>query len=336
MSDFYQLDPARQVALLEQLAPSVLPRWGIDSAELRLIKYRENAVFELNAGTRRYALRMHRMGYHTDPELESELDWMTALSDAGVRVPQVVPALDGSNFVKCQDNRLPQDLQVDLFEWLNGDILGSVEDGVTDQAQAIANFRTMGELAARVHNQASQWTPPAGFVRHAWDAEGLAGEQPFWGRFWELSAASPAQRQILNRARSRVFQDLKSLQQSPMTYSMIHADFAPENIMIDDHGLRLIDFDDAGFGWHLFELATSLYFVTGEGWYEDAKQALIAGYRSQRELTDAQLALLPLFLLARGLTYIGWVHTRQETETAQELTPAVLEMGLAHADAYLA
>ena len=26
----------------------------------------------------------------------------------------------------------------------------------------------------------------------------------------------------------------------------------------------VIDFDDAGFGWHLFELATSLYFITDD------------------------------------------------------------------------
>ena len=96
--------------------------------------------------------------------------------------------------------------------------------------------------------------------------------------------------------------------------------------MVDSDGLRLIDFDDAGFGWHLFELVTSLYFLD-ESSFEVAKDALIEGYRGRRQLTDEQVALLPLFFMARGLTYVGWAHTRPETETAKELTPSLLEMG---------
>ncbi|MDG2375368.1 MAG: hypothetical protein P8M18_03360 [Woeseiaceae bacterium] len=34
---------------------------------------------------------------------------------------------------------------------------------------------------------------------------------------------------------------------------MIDADFSAENIMVYDAGVRLIGFDDAGFGRHLFE-----------------------------------------------------------------------------------
>ena len=31
--------------------------------------------------------------------------------------------------------------------------------------------------------------------------------------------------------------------------------------MVQGDRIKLIDFDDAGFGWHLFELATALYFI---------------------------------------------------------------------------
>ena len=59
---------------------------------------------------------------------------------------------------------------------------------------------------------------------------------------------------------------------------------------------------------------------------------MIEGYRSHRPLSDAQLELLPLFLTARGFTYLGWVHTRQETETARELTPMLLEAACRQAE----
>jgi hypothetical protein len=45
--------------------------------------------------------------------------------------------------------------------------------------------------------------------------------------------------------------------------------------------------------------------------------------------------MLPLFFLARGITYLGWVHTRSETETARELTPMIRELVCDLAENYL-
>ena len=187
-------------------------------------------------------------------------------------------------------------------------------------------FHTIGKLAARLHNQACSWTLPPDFTRHAWDAEGLVGERPFWGRFWELAALSPAQRQLVLTARDRLRRDLGALNRSTAVYGLIHADFAPENLLVDGERIRLLDFDDVGFGWHLLEIATSLYFPLGQPYYEAIREAVIAGYRTERALPDEQLALLPLFLAARGTTYLGWVHTRQETDTARELTPMLVDL----------
>lgn len=335
MKDFFKASADEQRQRLEAAARAALLRWNVSDATLELIKHRENAVFRVEHNGHKAALRLHRHGYHTDDELRSELQWMQALANAGVLVPNVIPADSGELFVNYTADGLPGELQIDLFEWIDGRPLGSVEDGVADPAAIESTYRAIGELAARVHNQAVSWKLPRGFVRHAWDAEGLAGAEPFWGQFWKLGSASKAEAELLAQSRERVFADLDRLAKSPGSYSMIHADFAPENVMVNGEEVRLIDFDDAGFGWHLFELATSLYFIRGESFYDNAKHALIAGYRKHRQLTDAELERLPLFLLARGLTYIGWVHTRQETETARQLTPMLLASACELAEQYL-
>jgi len=335
VSDFFNLDVDSQVQRLEAAALEALQRWNMPDASLHLIKYRENAVFQVDSNGLRRALRLHRCGYHTDDELRSELQWMQALGEAGITVPELVPADSGDLFITHTGDGLPGEIQVDLFEWIDGEQLGSVEEGISDAASVAATHRTVGELAAQVHNQAVSWQMPEGFTRHAWDADGLAGEQPFWGRFWEIDAASAAEKELLIRGRDAVYRDLSQLAKSPGTYSMIHADFAPENLMVDGGQVRLIDFDDAGFGWHLFELVTCLFFIQGEDYFEQAQDALIAGYREHRQLTDEQLELLPLFFLARAFTYVGWGHTRNETETAKELTPMLLEAACGLTEEYL-
>ena len=45
---------------------------------------------------------------------------------------------------------------------------------------------TLGSIMAKMHNHAEHWREPVGFTRHAWDVDGLTGDRPFWGRFWEL------------------------------------------------------------------------------------------------------------------------------------------------------
>jgi len=335
MTDFFDIDAASQAQRLEAAGRAALQNWDMPECRLQLIKYRENAVFRVDGNGVRRALRLHRHGYHSDGALRSELQWMQALGAVGITVPTIVPAASGDLFVTHQADGLPGAIQVDLFEWIDGEQLGTVEQGVADAAGVAATYRTVGELAAKVHNQAVSWQLPPGFERHAWDADGLAGEQPFWGRFWDIGAASDEQRKLLQRSRDVVYRELSRLAKSPGTYSMIHADFVPENIMMDGGQVRLIDFDDAGFGWHLFELATSLYFIMGEPYFDQARHALIDGYRAHRQLSDEQLALLPLFFLARGLTYVAWVHTRRETETAGELTPMLLTAACELAEEYL-
>jgi Ser/Thr protein kinase RdoA (MazF antagonist) len=338
MPGFYELTPAEQGERMAALARAALAGWDLDARELMLLKYRENAVFRVTtADGRRYAIRVHRAGYHSDAELRSELQWMRALAADGFDVPELVPTHGGDLFQVVSHSGVPEARQVDLFEWIEGRQLGTVEAGVEADAKTLVpTFRTIGVLAARLHNHSERWRPPPGFMRQAWDLEGLVGERPLWGRFWELAALSEAERALMIRARDRVRQELSTLERSARNYGLIHADFAPENLMVDGQRVRLIDFDDAGYGWHLFEIATTLYFHIGQPYFEAVERATIEGYQSERELTAADATLLPLFYTARGFTYLGWVHTRRETETARELTPMLIELSCGVARRYLA
>jgi Ser/Thr protein kinase RdoA (MazF antagonist) len=327
-------------AFLEQmqaLALVALRDWDLTVTNLAAIKVRENAVFRLDlAGGGRAVLRVHRRGYHSDEQLVSEFHWLRALAAAGIAVPRAIRSRRGRDFeVVATPAAGPR--QIDVFEWIDGSPLGSIENGVSGEGAAIAGqYHTIGTLAARMHNQSAGWQRPAGFQRHAWDLAGLVGEQPLWGRFWELAALTRGQNNLLERARAAIAEGLAAYGMNPEHYGLIHADLVPENLLIDGNQVRVIDFDDAGFGWHLFELATSLYFIAGDSNYPTARDALIRGYRSERPLPADALERLPLFLAARGTTYLGWVHTRQGSDTARELTPFLIERACAVAEEYLA
>ena len=337
MSAFAELSPEEQATRLHRLAVAAVSRWPLDCVRIEPIKVRENAVYAVHtADHRRVVLRVHRLGYHSDEALQSELTWMSALGESGLEVPQAVPSRAGKSFERVAVADVPGPRQVDVFEWIEGRQLGSVEQGLTsDPAWIAQTYGIVGELMARMHNQSCSWEPPASFQRHSWCDEGLTGEAPLWGRFWELDALSWQQRALFQRLRQQIAQELCAYGKGADRFGLIHADLVPENILVDADRLRIIDFDDAGFGWHMFDIATSLYFIRREGFYETARDALVNGYRRHRPLTAEHLRQLPMFLAARGTTYLGWVHTRRGEATARELTPQLIELAVAAAADYL-
>ena len=337
MTDFYRLPLDERAARLRALARVALARWGADDCEPAIVKYRENAVFRVRAADGRDAvLRVHRHGYHSDAALRSELAWMEALHADGIDAPAVIPSAAGARFETVEAPSVPEPRQVDMLAWMPGIPIGTLEEGLNPAIEDVhAAFAGVGRLCARLHNQTEAWPLPAGFVRHAWDRDGLVGPEPLWGRFWEAAALGADERRLIERARDGVHEALTAYGRSPERYGLIHADFNLDNMLLDGDRVIPLDFDDCGFGWHLFDLVTVWTMFHGSAIAEEMRAGVVEGYRRERALPDDELAHLPLFELARAFSYLGWVHTRSETASAQSLAPEVARLACTLAEAYL-
>jgi Ser/Thr protein kinase RdoA (MazF antagonist) len=337
MTNFYDWSTDRQIAALGDLAQVALRQYQGSFAEPTLIKYRENAIFKVEREDGAvFALRIHRYGYHSDAALTSELAWMSALASSGVAMPTIMRNHAGDMLTFAQSASIPERRQIDMLSWLDGLPLAVLEQGGTlSSEQRCAHYRKVGALLATLHDQAATWRRPPDFSRPNWFTDALVGENPNWGRFWELKKLTSGERALVTRARDSAAAALASLPQTAQNSGLIHADLLADNVIIDGTQVRPIDFDDCGFGWHLFDLATAIYFTRDDADHDGLKDALISGYRAVRPLTDGDLAALPLFLLLRATTYLGWVSTRAETPTARELAPMLIERCCREAEDFL-
>ena len=298
--------------------------WGFQDAPATLIAQRENRVYRVDAATGRFALRLHRPGLRTSKELWSELQWTRALSDAGVRVPEPVPSREGA-YLHAIDG-----IDVDVQRWIDGAPLGRSGEALA-LADTDGTFHSVGREMARLHAASDAWTAPPDFVRPAWDRTGLLGGAPLWDRFWDNPTLSDADRRLFVQTREAANRHLAGIE-SMLDFGLIHADMLRENLMFGPAGLHIIDFDDSGFGFRLFDLATALVKNMDEPDYATIRAALLAGYG---EVRDIDLTELDFFILLRALTYVGWVMSRMSEPGSEERNRRFIALARRLATRYL-
>ena len=276
-----------------------LALWDMAGAECHFIAGRENRVYQVRHGSEAYALRFKRPGYRDLAELASELDWLAEMARAGLGVPAPRPSVNG-RLLETVDGQV-----VDLITWLTGTPLGRSREPMT-LADPVRTFSDLGAEMARLHLACDEWKVPQGFTRCRWDAEGLLGKAPLWGRFWDSPMLDAPTRAMLRDFRQQAARALAALD---LDTGLIHADLVRENVLIDGTALHLIDFDDGGYGYRLFDVATALLKNRAEPNYPALRQALLDGYLGVRHLDMDQL---DLFLALRAATYVGWIVPRMD------------------------
>jgi Ser/Thr protein kinase RdoA (MazF antagonist) len=312
-----------------RFAEGTVTQYGLSpAAGFDLLSYRENAVYRVTqpqaAPT---VLKVLRPGYHSQAALMSDIAWCDELRAHGVDTARALANRDGQRLTRLGELDGTPVYGV-LYAWL---------DGAPPQADEIVNtYHQLGAVSAQVHKISDAWTRPDWFQRHRWDADGLVGANPFWGRFLDLPGLTDAQRDLFALAASKVHAQLRAFGTAPDRFGLIHADLSPENVFLHQGQVRIIDFDDAGFGWSLFDLATSLSLLLTEDYLTDVRDAWIAGYREVGVLPDSHLQQLPALLVARLLSGVGWMHTRSDTDMAKAMTEPIVDLTTHYATEYLA
>ncbi len=300
---------------IDDFAAEAVRRFELTEATATLCNVSENHTYrvEVPGSERGFALRVHRPGYRTPRQIESELEWIDALREDGA-VDTCVPvtAPGGERVLPISIDGLG-DRNVVLFEWLPGREPDPEGEAVLD------GFRTLGAVSARMHAHARAWTPPPGFDRPAWDYEHTLGAGGYWGRWQDGLGMGPEERALLERLDATIRARLEAYGQSPERFGLVHADIRLANLLEDDGHVRVIDFDDSGFAWFMYDFATTVSFMEDHPRVPDLREAWLEGYRSVAPLDAADEAELDTFVMLRRLLLVAWIgsHHTFATEAAE-------------------
>ena len=271
---------------MDNLGPELTQYWDFDPDSFQLLAARENTIYCAQTERGKIVIRKHRAGYQDATRIESELCLMHAMKAANCSVP---------NAIAAKNNRFVIAHEGDHFtavSWVSGKTMSDVlsSDPSVDRITQI--YHDLGVRLAEFHDTADAWSPPKNFSRHSWDRLGLVGAQPFWGRFWDNPDLLPDERYIFTQIQDQMNEALSHLEDT-LDYGLIHADLIPDNVMIDENDITFLDFDDCGFGFRLFDIATILLKQIETHDFQDKAKALMEGYRTRRDL-DRDLFLCSL------------------------------------------
>lgn len=322
----------QQMAVLDGLALGALSHYDLpDGSTASLLNLSENATYGIAAPDgRRWALRLHREGYHPRQAIASELAWAADLRRNGVATtPNPVSGIDGQLIQSVSHPRLTKPRNAVLFDWETG-----TEPGIGDDLSGA--FEALGEIAARMHVHARQWRRPTWFARHSWTFDTALGpERPHWGRWRDGVGMDREKEKLFDRTVGLVGRRLAAYGMGAERFGLIHADLRLANLLVDGENVKVIDFDDCGFGWYMYDAATPVSFYEHEPHVPDLLENWTRGYRKVLPLSAEDEAEIPTFLILRRILLVAWIASHFEAEFPRSLGAAYTDGSLPLCEDYL-
>ena len=286
----------------------ILPMWDASrDSHVRLLSLSENAVYfvEDTVGNQRFIVRVHRTGYNTKSEIESELIWLKTLGDeTKVKLPAPILGHSGG-FI--QD--LPSGTSAVAFDFINGRHPTSEDD-------ILITLNYLGATAAQFHRHARGWARPPGFTRKIWDFPHCLGSAAIWGDWRDAPGLSATNIMYLESIVSTLKTRLESFGCGPDRFGLVHGDMKLANVLISDDGLHVLDFDDCGYCWFLYDYGCAMTGLDVGSAADARTQAWISGYRQVADLSRDDEEMLPTFSLLRRFLTMAWAGSHIDSPNA--------------------
>lgn len=290
---------------MREVAMAALANYHLRAKKIELLNHYHNTSFRvlIQASPHNkpvnYVLRIHRPEYQTIDSIKSELNWLHRLHALGIEVPEPKTTKQGSEIVTAQVGGILPRTCV-LFHWIEGIKRYSSLNH--------ERMRRLGTLVGLVHQHASEISDLEKFTRPTWDWHYLSG-QFFPGINLNKYPAyfHARSKTILRKSAVKIQNILRDIGKSERTFGLIHADLSYQNTLFKREKIALIDFDNCGWGYYLYDLAVILANVRYHPNYDALESGLIIGYSFKRQLPAEYPIILTGLMAANIYSHTMWL-----------------------------
>ena len=267
--------------------------WGITGYGEKL-GASENFVFAVKVAGGEAVLRLTHSDRRPEEQVAAEIAFMRHLADAGVPVPEVLPA--------------PNRAFLQRLEVANGYFTGVLMEKVpgTVLSRRFPRGSVMPEWIVR------EWGRAIGRMHRLsadLNREGVTFARNRWDRIYtdEADALRPEEQAVRPHARARqqLVEQFHSFAEDPDSFGLIHMDLHQGNIIVSEDRFTCIDFDDSSYHFFIQDIAMPLYYqflFNEEGWEERLYpffKVFLSAYFEEYRLDPEWFRHLPAFLRVR-------------------------------------
>ncbi len=303
-----------QTSAYDYIAKAALDQYGMAQGKLWFLGHSGSVTFCVEIQQKKFLLRIHQPisrlqdnVWQRPDVIKSELLWLAALHrDTEIVVQEPVKNLQDQWVTQVLTDETKEVFYCSLLHWIDGNILNSHR--TPQQAYQL------GLLLARLHQHSNQWQLPQNFVRPAYDQNRLQAAllALYPAVLQELISAENYK--ILEVAVSRVQGMIETLGQTQDIWGLIHADLHEGNYLLNNEEFRPIDFAVCGFGYYLYDVASSLQYLL-----PTVRASFFEGYQTIRKLPENYLQITESFLLMALIEVLSFhVNNPQEHEGISE------------------
>ena len=301
LSTMWKVDSMIDVAGSSPLAERILDHWTHDHGSVRFFRSSTNFLYVFRDDGNRYFLRFADGSERSREAIDAEVDLVNWLAGAGIDVARPVRSANG-NFVETIETELG------TFHAVVFAALAGAQFDISELNDA--QFRAWGEALGKLHTALKDYAGPGFSARRTWrDHLELAREY--------ILGDAPA----LQDECDQIAALLGTLPVDHDTYGLIHFDFELDNLVWQDQGIGILDFDDCAHYWYAVDIAFALQdlFNDGADLHDTSFRQFVRGYTTYCPLNEVLLSQIPLFLRLGNL--VGYARL-------------VRAMDLPHARAY--
>ncbi len=263
-----------------------------------------NDIYEIRcADGKKYSMRIYRQGVFPRESIDFELEALLHLHSQGFPAAYPIPRKSGGYVTEIaapEGNRFA--------------ILTTFAKGDEPDYSKAENCRLMGESVAQMHKVSESFKST--FKRPELDLQLLLVERV--NDIRPHVQHRPDKLAFLEELVKEAHEAVLAAPVNELDYGFVHADVHGGNNHLHEGVITHFDFEECGFGFRAFDLATFKWGAIPRK-KPELWDAFIEGYQSVKKINKADLALHDTFVVIRHIWLIAF-HMRNAHDFGQEIT----------------
>lgn len=283
----------------KQLTEEITKRYHLNLDKATLVEGHEggrNVIFICDKDSNKVVLRISALGDRSQEEYLAEVEFVHNLAKNGASVADVMLS-ENMNYV--EEFILGEEpVYISLFALAPGILISDNGYQYREGVPLAEYFYNTGKVLGRIHEISKKYVPK--YKRYSME------EHYNKDYINELISDKYV---TLKKAIFKVLDQYSIMKKTDENYGLVHFDFSDGNYNInyENGDITVYDFDNCCYCFYLFDLAN--LWTHGVGWIQwesniekrkafmkDYFDTIVTGYRSETQISDEMLDLVPFFI----------------------------------------